>query len=251
MTVSRTEEQVRNEVEIMRRLNHIHVASVQFWLKSQTICSIFMWPSADYNLGVYLEDCCKDGCPDDNLKAIVPWFGCLLSALDFAHRLKIVHRDIKPSNILVKNQRVYLADFGEAKDNSLCATTSHALVFGTPVYRAPEILPGNPRGFPADIFSLGCVFSEMLTVYSQRTLTEYREWRQVADSEYPIAFRENMGMVKAWIRQLKCDEQIHDYLDFLLKRMLIESPENRSTASQLWDWLMKDKSGKKFYCDDH
>jgi serine/threonine protein kinase len=134
-----------------------------------------MTPSADSNLSVYLEQCSEDGYLSTSLESIVPWFGCLLSALSFAHRLKITHRDIKLSNILIKDGQIYLADFGEAKDFLETATsTSSYLMCGTPVYRAPEVTPGNPRGLPANVFSLDCVFTEILTICSKRSLRDYQ-----------------------------------------------------------------------------
>ncbi|PVH73323.1 kinase-like protein, partial [Cadophora sp. DSE1049] len=89
----------------------------------------------------------------------------LIHAIAFAHVRKISHRDIKPSNILIKAGHIYLADFGKAKDFSQYATsiTSNDFECGTPIYRAPDVTPGNPRGLSADIFSLRYVFSEMLT----------------------------------------------------------------------------------------
>jgi len=38
-----------------------------------------------------------------------------IKALDHMHRRGIFHRDIKPENILVKEDRIKLADFGSCR----------------------------------------------------------------------------------------------------------------------------------------
>ena len=43
------------------------------------------------------------------------WIYQTLKALEFMHRSGIFHRDIKPENILLKNNKVKLADFGSCK----------------------------------------------------------------------------------------------------------------------------------------
>lgn len=125
-----------------------------------------MLPVADYDLRKFLSRCNKENYSPAPTKQIYPWFGCLLDALAFAHKLKIKHQDIKPSNILIKNKQVYLCDFGLAKDFAgLDTSTSHGHnVQGAFVYRAPEVIPNQKRGRQADVFALGCVYSKMFTV---------------------------------------------------------------------------------------
>ncbi|MEO0128694.1 MAG: protein kinase, partial [candidate division WOR-3 bacterium] len=84
-------------------------------------------------------------------------------ALDYAHKQGIVHRDVKPANIIItKNGEPKLMDFGIAKlADSTVTKTGSAL--GTPSYTAPEMIKGEKVNARADIFSLGCVFYEMLT----------------------------------------------------------------------------------------
>lgn len=251
-TDSHVIKQVKNEVAVMKRLQHIHIASIAFWYIEPLACSIIMTPRADSNLGVFLEDCSKDDYPIDRLQSITPWFGCLLHALWFAHRQNIAHRDIKPSNILVKGSRIYLADFGEAKDTTEVdnSKTDNDHVRGTPVYRAPEVKTGYNVQLPADVFSLGCVFSEMLTILANHSIKEYEEYRRVAQAEYPLAFRANLDKLRSWLRKLDVIDRVYDPSTFLIKRMIIEDYNGRWTAEMLQNALNA-RPDAKFSCGQH
>lgn len=50
----------------------------------------------------------------DRLSLLSSFFGCLASAVAYLHAQKIRHRDIKPQNIIVREDEVFLADFGIA-----------------------------------------------------------------------------------------------------------------------------------------
>ena len=88
-------------------------------------------------------------------------------ALDYAHRQGIVHRDIKPENILLHDGHALVTDFGIARaiTRSMPASTltTVGVALGTPLYMSPE--QGDPDreiDGRSDIYSLGCVFYEML-----------------------------------------------------------------------------------------
>ena len=90
------------------------------------------------------------------------------SALDYAHRHKVVHRDIKPENILLHDGSALVADFGIALAVSTAGggtrMTETGMSLGTPHYMAPEQAMGEREITPkADIYALGCVLYEMLT----------------------------------------------------------------------------------------
>ena len=197
--------EVQNEVAVMQKLRHQHIATVLFYLKESDTYSIFMLPVADYHLEDFLNKCTQEEYDHALTKHIYPFFGCLLDALAYAHKLKIKHQDIKPSNILIKNNQPYLSDFGLAKDFAETdASTSHGdKVKGTTLYRAPEVVPGKPRGRKADVFALGCVYSEMLTVIKKKSLAQYRAARREAGS---VVFRESLTEVERWLRSLERTE---------------------------------------------
>jgi eukaryotic-like serine/threonine-protein kinase len=91
--------------------------------------------------------------------------------LDAAHELRsmagdaleLVHHDISLGNIVVLyNGQVKLVDFGVAKASQSASTRTK--VQGKFSYMAPEKLKGAPGDRRSDIFSLGCVLWEALTL---------------------------------------------------------------------------------------
>jgi len=94
-------------------------------------------------------------------------------ALDYVHnlpdeaggRLNVIHRDVTPSNILMTPQGgVKLLDFGVATFRDAAQITKAGTVKGKPAYLAPEQLEGGPIDGRVDLFALGIVMHEMLTL---------------------------------------------------------------------------------------
>ncbi len=93
------------------------------------------------------------------------------SGLAHAHSKGIVHRDIKPSNIMLVQEsgrtKAQLVDFGLAKlldgDPSDQKLTQTNHLIGTPLYMSPEQCANGVLDVRSDIYSLGCVFYEMLS----------------------------------------------------------------------------------------
>jgi len=87
-------------------------------------------------------------------------------ALAHAHSYGLIHRDIKPHNVMMSNGHAIVADFGIARAMSEAGAdklTQTGMAVGTPAYMSPEQAAGetNVDG-RADIYSLGCMFFEML-----------------------------------------------------------------------------------------
>jgi len=107
---------------------------------------------------------------DRLLKALEPataldYLGQIASALAAVHGAGILHRDLKPANIMFRrDDSIALIDFGLAKWMKLeAALTGHGQIFGTPYYMSPEQGHAEATDDRADLYSLGCVFHEMLT----------------------------------------------------------------------------------------
>ena len=88
----------------------------------------------------------------------------VLHALDYAHHRGVVHRDVKPGNIRVAvDGRAKLMDFGIARLEKSDLTKS-GMMIGTPDYMAPEQITGEPVTAATDVFAVGAVLYEFLTL---------------------------------------------------------------------------------------
>jgi eukaryotic-like serine/threonine-protein kinase len=89
----------------------------------------------------------------------------LLTALDVAHRNKIIHRDIKPANMMLTREgRIKLTDFGVARiQDTGEATKTQGSTVGTLKYMSPEQVAGRGVDASSDLFSAGIVLYQLLT----------------------------------------------------------------------------------------
>ena len=88
----------------------------------------------------------------------------IILSVSVCHQHNIMHRDIKPQNFLVyiyPNETVLkIADFGLAAEDVVGYHSDNVVSMW---YRAPEVLANERYHKTIDIWSVGCVFYELIT----------------------------------------------------------------------------------------
>ena len=148
----------RNEVRLLKKLNHHHLVKFVGSYTDPEYVGIIMEPVADMNL---LEFLSQTSFNPGEYESIREAFGCLCAAFMYLQRQNCRHKDIKPQNILVKERKVYVTDFGIARDWKALgrSTTTGDIGPVSKAYAAPEVILQEPS---SDIWSLGCVYLDMI-----------------------------------------------------------------------------------------
>jgi len=195
------------EAQSAGRLSHPNILAIHDTGLYKEFCYIIM----EYVEGETL----KKSCRPENL---LPLDQCIeiifkvASALHYAHQRGVIHRDIKPSNIMLdKHGTPKLTDFGIAR---ISQQDPEKGIWGTPSYMSPEQLKEETTTHQSDIFSLGCVMYELLTV--QRAFSGENDFAII----YKIT-RENPQP----IRELRPD--LPEIFDKIMRKALAKNPEQR------------------------
>lgn len=147
------------EIAALKNLKHPNV--VELLDVKHTGSSIYLvFECLNKDLKMALEETTA-GLPEQLVKN---YLFQLLRGIAYCHSQRILHRDLKLQNLLVhRDGTIKLADFGLARSVTLPVRVYTKEVV-TLWYRAPEILLGSEYYGPAiDVWSLGCIFYEMLT----------------------------------------------------------------------------------------
>ena len=151
------------EVELHSKLYHPHIIGYRGSFQQNDMFCIVM----DYAAGGTLDGRIvqqKEAGEPFCAEMILRWLAEMASALEHMHSHRVLHRDMKPANVLLSAEgEIKLADFGVSR--LLGSQTSLAqTVLGTPFYMSPELFKGEPYSQPTDVWALGVVLFELLTL---------------------------------------------------------------------------------------
>ncbi len=151
------------------------------------------------------------------------------AGIGYAHRAGLVHCDVKPHNMLVSNDgRLKVTDFGIARAlASITPTERTEVVWGSPLYFAPEQAAGEPPSPSSDVYSLGVVLYELLSGTPPFTASTADELARLHISARPIPIREYIPEIPASLEEI-------------ITKILSKEPAARyRTADQLGRVLLK------------
>ncbi|MPC15959.1 cyclin-dependent kinase 1-like [Portunus trituberculatus] len=149
------------EISLLKELQHPNIVMLEDVLMEESkLFLVFEFLNMD--LKKYMDSLPSGKYIDKKL--VKSYCYQLFQGILFCHQRRVLHRDLKPQNLLINEQGVIkIADFGLARAFGIPVRVyTHEVV--TLWYRAPEVLLGSARySCPVDVWSLGCIFAEMVT----------------------------------------------------------------------------------------
>ncbi|CAD8046071.1 unnamed protein product [Paramecium sonneborni] len=160
---------------------------------------------------------------NDLIKSI---FKQILEGINYMHLNKYIHRDLKPQNIFINSKNeVKIGDLGLCNslifklDDNYQSSGEYTNNIGTPMYMAPEV-KDDQYGYPADIYSLGIIFFEMLW----KVKTHSEKIRLIKDLTKDSSLPPNL------FKEYPVEAE-------LILKMVNKTPSERPTAQQALDTL--------------
>ena len=220
-----------NELHVLKNVRHQHIVEIVGSYTDPCYAALIMSPVADCDLSAFLRQAPTSS---EKMSSIRTFFGCLATAMSYLHGIRIRHKDMKPSNILVHNGNVLLTDFGLSRDCNHTRSTTEGPTGLTAKYCAPEVAAYGPRNFKSDIWSLGCVYLEMITVLKGLSSDDLRNFI-VSNGTSRAVYHSNLDAVASWIKQLHQVNTLEpDNAPLLwVEEMLREDPNFRPLAEVL------------------
>ncbi|MDN3027459.1 PASTA domain-containing protein [Streptomyces sp. S.PB5] len=158
------QERFRREAQSTASLNHPAIAAVYDTGEHFSYGAQLPYLVMEYVDGTTLREALYSGPPLTVERALEVTAG-VLEALAHSHQHGIVHRDIKPANVMVTwSGQVKVMDFGIARDARDVGMTQTSMVIGTAQYLSPEQAMGHTIDARSDLYSVGCLLYELLTL---------------------------------------------------------------------------------------
>ncbi len=218
------------EFELLRRVLGLpHVPEILGLIQAKDSLYMYFRPWCDHSLSYWLY-----GHPNVGIENAIfakehgaQWMVCLTRAVYSLHTMKpgVHHGDINPRNIMITaEEEVLLVDFSIAKQ-----CTSQEMQ----KYVAPE---GKNCGKEADIFSLGAVFFQILTLIGGIRM----EGLDIYMKDEPFATAQEKGKLQKWaagLKEKKQDAAFSKRID-VVSEMLRIDPFERPPLRMVHDSLL-------------
>ncbi len=149
------------------------------------------------------------------LGTISSYISQIADALNYAHSLGVIHRDIKPGNLLFhQDSRLLLSDFGIVRLIAMPSLTTAGSFLGTAEYASPEQASAAELDPRSDIYSLGIILFELLTLRVPFT----------GPNPFAIMSKQLSEPVPS-LRNIRPD--LSPSIEFVVKKALAKNPKDR------------------------
>ncbi|KYR02706.1 putative protein serine/threonine kinase [Tieghemostelium lacteum] len=174
-------------------------------------------------------------------KVLYKWLYQICLGVHSIHAAHFIHRDLKSENIFLHNFEVKIGDFGLATKYD----TTIKGIAGTYFYSAPEVLQNKSYSRPADIFSLGCIFYEMITLrllpLTKRCIGDEMIQgtfnRQLFLQEFPIEYYQLAELI---LEMLNPNPNMRPSIDLIIHHKIFERAKRGSMINGQHNSSQKD-----------
>ena len=162
---------IEREVRIMKDIKHDNIVNMLDAFTSTSSEVHIMLELCDTDLMKHMISHKLD---PDQVKFTLGEIG---KGLNYLHSKDVIHRDVKPDNILITSTgQIKIGDFGISRTMPVDPTTGYAYrtrklsCCGTTQFMAPELLLFLPYSFNVDVWSLGVLASNLVTLSYRKQL---------------------------------------------------------------------------------
>ncbi|CAD8100980.1 unnamed protein product [Paramecium primaurelia] len=139
----------------------------------------------------------------------------------YLYEKNIIHRDLKPSNVLLQDNQIKIADFGLSKaleEQIKEMANDNTPQIGTPLYMSPQVIGQQNYSIKSDVWSLGCIFYEMLygkTPWYHDDISILQQMIQNENVQFPN------------------DVEVSEKIKILITKMLSKTEKDRLNINQV------------------
>lgn len=210
---------IKEEIAIMKKLNHHNLVSLIEVLDDPTEDSLYMVMEM-CKKGVIMKVGLEEKADPYDEERCRCWFRDLILGIEYLHAQGVVHRDIKPDNCLLTSDDVLkVVDFGVSEIFEKSTEMYTAKSAGSPAFLPPELCVvkhGDVSGKAADIWSMG------VTLYCLR------------HGRIPF---EKSGIFELYesirLDEVACNEDNNDDFKDLMSKILQKDPAARIKMPEL------------------
>ena len=211
-------ERFRREADTVAKLEHNNILPIYEYeealVDGQRLAYLVMPYLRGGTLRERIEEYKRQG-RQFELSTIASYISQIADALSYAHSLGVIHRDIKPGNLLFhQDGRLLLSDFGIVRLIAMPSLTTVGSFLGTAEYASPEQVSAAELDPRSDIYSLGIILFELLTLHVPFT----------GPNPFAVMSKQLSEPVPS-LRNIRPD--LSPSIEFVVKKALAKNPKDR------------------------